>query len=515
MADWYLKVGENVGIVLTHLAAVLATLIPVAVVWDEYYAIPGVVVSMAIVYGVGKAFVAFCTTADDPSEAQVFASAAMAWLTAAVGGTLPFLAIAWTVALDPSVLTIPASASDSTLRAFRSPVNAWFESMSGFTGSGLTMARKESDLPATLQWWRSLMQWIGGLGVIVLTVAIVNESESSMLFQYYENRSPLGQFQNAEVSNAPTLLTAVFAAATLLAIALFWAVGMPPWHAINHGMTGLSTGGFVVTDSSFKAYDALIRTAALPVMFVGAIPLPAYYLLFRLDLEAVYADVQVRWLSVIALAGTLAVIGILVGHAAYASLAETGLRAAFQFVSAITCTGFYTVSSIGRAWPANAVLLLTAAMGLGGAAGSTASGVKIIRAISVSRGLREIVRDPFPDEELEESLDESVSGRYASANYWKASVVVLLWLVAYLLGVFALLATLPSGPDIVSVQNALFTVASAQGNVGLTSGIATPSTPLMPAPAKVVLTMNMWVGRLEIIPVLVLLRVLLWEVEND
>lgn len=515
MADWYLKVGENVGIVLTHLAAVLATLIPVAVVWDEYYAIPGVVVSMAIVYGVGKVLVTFCTTADDPSEAQVFASAATAWLAAAIAGTLPFLTVAWTVALDPAFVAVPASASDPTLRAFQTPVNAWFESMSGFTGSGLTMARKESNLPATLQWWRSLMQWIGGLGVIVLTIAIVNKSESSMLFQYYEDRSPLGQFQNTDVSNAPALLTAVFAAVTLLAIALFWVVGMPPWPAINHGMTGLATGGFVVTDSSFKAYDAAIRTAALPVMFVGAIPLPAYYLLFRLDLEAVYTDIQVRWFSVAVLAGTLTLIGILVDHAEYTSFAETGLRATFQFVSAITCTGFYTVSSIGQAWPANAVLLLTAAMGLGGAAGSTASGVKIIRAISVSRGLRSIVRDPFPDQELPESIDESVSGRYASANYRKASVVVLLWLAAYLLGVFALLATLPSAPDVVSVQNALFTVASAQGNVGLTSGIATPSTPMMPAPAKLALTANMWIGRLEIIPVLVLLRVLFWEYEND
>lgn len=135
-----------------------------------------------------------CETADEPSTAHVFLSAATIWFVAALVGTLSFLAIAWTVALDPGFLSIPPSAIDPTLRAFRQPVNAWFESMSGFTGSGLTMARKESELPATLLWWRSLSQWLGGLGVIVLTIAIVNQSGENLLHQYYEVETPLGQF---------------------------------------------------------------------------------------------------------------------------------------------------------------------------------------------------------------------------------------------------------------------------------------------------------------------------------
>lgn len=163
MAEWYTQVGENVGITLTRLAPIIGTLVVVSILREEYYAIPGTLAVVVAVYGVVRLLMRACTTADDPSTAETLASAGAVWVIAALAGMFPFLAVAWTVALDPAMLPIPASARDPTLRAFRSPVNAWFESMSGFTGSGLTMARKERKLPATLQWWRSLTQWLGGL----------------------------------------------------------------------------------------------------------------------------------------------------------------------------------------------------------------------------------------------------------------------------------------------------------------------------------------------------------------
>lgn len=140
------------------------------------------------------------------------------------------------------------------------------------------------------------------------------------------------------------------------------------------------------------------------------------------------------------------------------------------------------------------------------------------RMVSIVRALRGRLRDPFPEGTFSESLDESVSGQHSSANYHNASIIVFLWVGFYLLGVFVLLVVLSIGSGAVPVKNVLFEVASAQGNVGLTSGITTPSTPskpLLPASAKVMLTLNMWVGRLEIIPVLVFFRVLFWEAENE
>ncbi|MBX0296414.1 TrkH family potassium uptake protein [Haloarcula nitratireducens] len=512
----YLQVGHNVGRALTRLAPVMGTLVVISLYYGEYYAIPGTLLTMGIVFAVGWTLTRLCSAADDASKAEVFASAGAVWFVAALAGTLPFLTVAWTVALDPAVLPIPASATDPTLRAFRRPVNAWFESMSGLTGSGLTMARRESEFPHTLLWWRSLSQWLGGLGVIVFTVAIVNQSGNSMLTQFYESRSPLGQFQSGDRSNSPKLLVGVFAAVTLLSAALFWAVGMPAWAALNHAMTGLATGGFVVTDTSFKAYGPQVRAAALPIMFVGAIPLPAYYLLYKRNFSDLLTDSQIRWLAITICGGTALVLGNLATHTVYPSLSKSALRAVFQFVSANSGTGFYTVSSVGRKWPTISILLLTMAMALGGASGSTASGIKIIRGISISRGLRSRIRDPFPDETLSDSIDKSVSGQHSSENYGNAVTITILWAAVYLLGVFVLLVLLPIGPEGVPLRNVLFTVASAQGNVGLVSGIVTPSSlskPAVAAGVKLMLTVNMWMGRLEIIPLLVFFRGVLNEVE--
>lgn len=511
MSDWYVQVGENVGRALTRLAPLMGTPLLVAAYFGEFYAIPGVLLSVVVTFAIGWVLSRLCRPADDASRAEVFASAGAVWLAAVLVGTLPFLTIAWTAAIDPGFVTVPDSATDPTLRAFRAPVNAWFESMSGFTGSGLTMARKESELPHTLLWWRSLSQWLGGLGVIVLTVAVVNQSGDSMLSQYYEDRTPLGQSHEDERSNEPKVLVTAFAAATLLAAALFWAAGMPAWDSLNHAMTGLATGGFVVTDTSFRAYESLaVRAAAIPVMLAGAVPLPAYYLLYRLDLRSVVSDSQIRWLFVLAATGSLAVLGALYAHGVYALTLRSTVHAAFQFVSAITCTGFYTVSSIGRKWTVIPVLVLTGAMGLGGASGSTASGIKIVRARSIVRGLRSRIRDPFPDEALP-SLDESTDDNHASANYRNASMLTVLWVATYVLGVFVLLAALPVQSAGVPLGNVLFTVASAQGNVGLVSGVVTPSTPMVGAVTKLMLSFNMWVGRLEVVPVLVFLRVLVWD----
>ncbi|WP_336344400.1 hypothetical protein [Halalkalicoccus ordinarius] len=89
------------------------------------------------------------------------------------------------------------------------------------------MTRYESDLPATLQWWRSLMQWLGGIGVIVPVITFINKSGDNTLQRYYDERTPLGQFQSDTVSNSPRLMVSVFTGVTLLAIGLLWIAGMP------------------------------------------------------------------------------------------------------------------------------------------------------------------------------------------------------------------------------------------------------------------------------------------------
>lgn len=327
---------------------------------------------------------------------------------------------------------------------------------------------------------------------------MVRQSDGGVLDQYYEERSPLGQAGDQIPS--PSVMLGAFSIFTLHSIALLWAAGMPLWHAINHGMTGLSTGGFAVTDSSIAAYESLsIRLALLPIMFVGAIPLPVYYLLLEGNLEGFGTDRQTRWLLLVVAGGVALSAVFLFTTGTVRPTARGSVTVAFQFVSAITCTGFSTSTNMGSVWPPGAMLLLTLAMVVGGSEGSTASGVKIVRVVSLLKGVFERVSEPFPD--IDSSREIEIGGEHASANFYNASVILVLWLTFLILSVFTLFVLLPPGGA--SFQNVVFEVASAQGNVGLSSGITTAT--LTPA-VKLVLVVNMWVGRLTIIPILVLLR---------
>ncbi|WP_152422677.1 potassium transporter TrkG [Natrialba taiwanensis] len=146
-----------------------------------------------------------------------------------------------------------------------------------------------------------------------------------------------------------------------------------------------------------------------------------------------------------------------------------------------------------------AVLLLTVEMIVGGSEGSTVSGVKIVRVVSLEAGVIERIGEPFPG--IDSSRDIEISGEHVSANFYNVSVVLVLWLLFLLGGMIALFVLLP--PENESFQHVVFEVASAQRNVGLSSGLTSPGRSRA---VKLVLSGNMWVERLTILPVLVLLR---------
>ena len=494
--SWYGTIGHDVGFVVTRFAAVIASLSVIAVAWREYYALPAVLLSAALAYLVGRLLLWMTSSTEDTSTAQALAAAAVTWLVVGLLSTLPFVFVAWTIVLNPTPVQTPSL--NPTTRVLLSVENAAFEAISGITGTGLTMTRRASNLPATLQFWRSLLEWLGGIGIIVLILTVVRGMEDNVLDQYYKERSPLGRA--GDDIPPPKLMLGAYTAFTFGSVVLLWLAGMPAWHALNHGMTGLSTGGFAVTDASIAAYDSLgIYLTLMPIMVVGAIPLPVYYLLLEGKLEGFAADLQTRWLVAICIGGTGLVAVLLSAANTYASASRTAVLAAFQFVSAITCTGFSTAPNMSGSWPPVAILTLIVAMVIGGAEGSTASGVKIVRVVSLIKGIRERVSEPFPD--IDQSWDIEISGEHVSANFYNASIILALWLGFLLAGVFTLLVALPPGQ--ISLQQALFEVASAQGNVGLSSGITTAS---LATGAKLVLMFHMWIGRLTIIPVLVLLR---------
>jgi trk system potassium uptake protein TrkH len=180
----------------------------------------------------------------------------------------------------------------------------------------------------------------------------------------------------------------------------------------------------------------------------------------------------------------------------------------FQFVSAMSCTGFQTaVSSTNVAlgnWTAAAQLTVTGGMVIGAAAGSTVGGIKLIRLATLIKGIQHRITDVFYPKSAVRRLEingRRLDDREARQEFEEAAIIAVLWFVFLTIGMFVFLLVLPSGEY--TLENVIFEVASAQGNVGLSSGITGPT---MPDIGKVMFLFNMWIGRLEIIPVLVLLR---------
>ncbi|MBE0636215.1 TrkH family potassium uptake protein [Candidatus Bipolaricaulota bacterium] len=478
------------------LMAIISLVIPLT--FGESYALAPLAITAAVSFALGAAlYLPLRKVAGDTQLKHGLIIAAFGWLLVAALGAIPFTLTA--IMADPS-------ASSETLQYFRNPASAFFESISGYTGTGLTMAARADLLPKTLQWWRSFIEWIGGMGVIVLMLAILagpRPGAASHSLYYAEARS-----ERIHPSINSTLRTMwwIFFLYTFIAVISLWGAGMPMWESINHAMTAISTGGFSVTANSIASYDSVaIELVLMPIMMLGAISFAVHYEMMRGNGRILWRDFQTRWfilLTVIGIAAlTLENLGVIGG---FQSLRES----AFQMVSSITCTGFQTADV--AAWTPTGKLLLATAMFIGGAAGSTAGGIKVMRMLILMKGVqwrfRKIVspRQAIVPFRLGTSIvDESKVGQRLE----DASLITFLWFVFLGVGIIVLLHVVP--PEY-TLSDVVFEVASAQGNVGLSVGITHPTMSLA---GKLILCFNMWIGRLEIIPVLMLVRALFFGVQ--
>ena len=248
----------------------------------------------------------------------------------------------------------------------------------------------------------------------------------------------------------------------------------------------------------------VVSLALVPVMTLGSIAFPVLYLALHGDYDALLGDVQVRWFVGLVVAGTLALTGVLALVRSTGTLGADAVAAVFQFVSALSCTGFSTVSIGGL--PSTAKLVLILAMVVGGSAGSTVGGIKLVRLITLSYGSIHRIRGSFYPAHAVRPLrigDRLLTPARAAVEIQEAAIVSFLWVV-FLLGGIAVLQTvflLQGTPH--PLLDVVFDVASAQGNVGLSSGLTAASLPWI---GKLTLVGNMWIGRLEIVPTIVFLR---------
>jgi trk system potassium uptake protein TrkH len=529
---------RDIGALLLIEAGLMLLSVGIAFVFREWYTAAGFLVASGATALVGYGARRLFSEAPDPLMKHGMIIAAAGWFVVACFGALPFLLSAYVTPESVQAAYVPAGAeySTSSIQYFTSPLHALFESMSGWTGSGLTMAAHEPSLPRTIQWWRSLIQWVGGVGVIVLTVSVL-ERPGSGSYALYRSETREEKIHPSIVSTVRTIWRVFLLYTALSVVAMVIAIRLSPygsqlstfevaWQGLNHAMTGLATGGFSVTDNSIATYNSpLIEGVLLPIMTLGAIAFPIHYAMLKdRNPRRLFDDVQTRVLF--GLFG-LGVLALSVQNLSTLPVAEYGRAvgippwlgvspaqfdairdATFQFISALTCTGFQS-SPIGS-WSAGGKLMISGAMVLGGAAGSTVGGIKLIRGYTVLRGIRyQFSRVFLPANAIVTTRigDRRLSREQMEREFSEAAIVALLWVLLLGLSSLVLVNTVGVGFD---YADALFEVASAQGNVGLSTGIVGPSmSPL----AEGMFVLNMWIGRLEIIPVLVLTRALLYGLE--
>ncbi len=396
---------------------------------------------------------------------ESFKVAAIGWLLMSFFGAIPFI-----------------------LSGYLNPLDAWFESMSGFTATGLTMFTDVESLPKSILLWRSLTEWIGGVGVIALFLSVMYRTSRVVQSLYFAE----GRSDKTEPTIVGTVrkIWGIYLFYTLLFALIFYLLKVPLFDAINISMTALATGGFAVTNNSIAAYSPYVAIAMIFAMAIGGISFVSHINLFKGRVREFFSIELKAMVIIIVLFSTIMLL-----HLAWLgeSWNEAALQTFFHITSALTGTGF-SISDLANLTSFDKTFLILS-MIFGGAYGSTSSALKLIRVVVLVYGIVWYVKVRlYPKSAI---IPFKIGKKvFESTEVRDVSIYTTTYLFMLLLGAMIFMAY---GNSLV---NSLFEVASAEGNVGLTVGI---TSPFMPWVEKLTLILEMWFGRLEIFPILILL----------
>ncbi len=403
---------------------------------------------------------------------------------ALVAVALTWLAIAFVGAL-PFILGMHMSFTDSV-----------FEAMSGWTGTGFTVIANLDTAPMTILFWRSFMQWIGGIGVISFGIAMLSRSGLTQ-YQLYRSEGRSEALMPSVVSTGRRIWGIYLALTAIFTVVIGIWGSVPLWDALNLVMVTLSTGGFSLHNAGVSYYNnAILEALLLPIMLAGAIPFKVYFFLYRGNFRKFFRDQTVRLIFALSIIVSLAVSLNLFVFNDYA-LPLAFREGFFCTISGFTCCGLQNSTLQWLALPLVLIMLL---MMIGGAAGSTAGGIQHNRVILSYAGLvwwftRFLVRGkvlvPFKHE------GKNIPGNISELELSKNLLIIVL----YVLLIFVAAVLLLHGGSIFAPYQVIFELVSAASNVGLGVGYLTPFSPWT---VKWVFVLLMWIGRLEIIPVLIL-----------
>jgi len=484
-----------VGTLLTYLSASTSVPAGFAIGYGES---PWPFLAAGAITGGFGAGIAFATRGEHRlGVREAFLVVSLTWLAAAALGALPFL-----ISGDPQL---------------DRPVDAFFEGMSGFSTTGGSVVVDVEALPHGLAMWRQLMQWLGGIGIIVLALAVLPRLRvGGRQLLEHEMPGPEIETLRTRIRDTARRVWILYVALTALLFAILLAFGlsgvdeeMSAFHALAHALTTIPTAGFSTKVDSIEGFAAATQWLILVFMVLGGINFALMFRgIVRRQPRAAVRDEELQlYLALLAVGSIVVVAEIWTEDVLPAAEAiRVGL---FTAVSTMTTTGFSIADY--NTWPALAMMTIVGLMFVGGSAGSTTGSVKVVRHLLLGKILRrEIDQTLHPELVLPVRLNRAV---VEERTLRAVSSFILLYIGIFVVGA-ALLAVdaartgLPLTPfDAVAVS------ASMLSNVGPAFGIGGPLGSFEPFSdlSTILMIALMWLGRLEIIPIIVLLTRHYWR----
>ena len=473
----YKMIGRFLGQILLLEAVFMLPALIIAVAGGELTAVQGFLIATALALALGGALFLSCRKAGRLFGAREgLVCVGFSWVVLSLIGCLPFV----------------------ISRQIPRFMDAFFETVSGFTTTGSSILSDVEALDRSLLYWRSFTHWVGGMGVLVFLLAVAPGGSGDKGFTMHllraESPGPDVGKLVPKMRNSAIILYLIYIAMTVVNVVFLLTGGMSLFESVCTAFGTAGTGGFGIKNDSMASYSPYIQNVCAVFMFLFGINFSCYYLLLLRQVKGVFKDEELRlYIGLAALSVLLIVLNI---RPMYATLGETVRHAAFQVSSVMTTTGFATTDF--DLWPGFSKGILLMLMVVGACAGSTGGGLKCARVLLLFKSLRRNIRQVLNPKKVQvvRQNDRIIDEKILRGTDAYLAAYVIIIIISYLL---ISLDNFSTGTNLSAVLACFNNIGPGLEAVGPTCNFGAFSDF-----SKFVLILDMLAGRLEIFPILAL-----------